>query len=357
MTPRPDASVTPRDAAVTPADASLDAEVIDAGTVDEQIVRGQAIYTTHCSLCHGASGEGYAADNAPALANPDYLSIASDAFLEAAIRDGRPGTPMSAWGASHDGPLSTLDVLDLVALLRSWSTLPFEDVSSIVVSGNATAGATHYARECASCHGASGEGSGAVTLNNANFHDTASDGFIRRTIERGRRGTPMASFAEFLTATEIDDVVAFVRTLREEPEPEELPVEDPPTLETIVINEGGTNPSFTLRDGRYVPAADVKAALDAGQRIILLDARASSDWVTGHIPGAAPYPFYDSSAISSSLPDDDTWIVAYCACPHAASGRVVDDLRALGFEHTAVLDEGINFWREAGYPMARGRLP
>ena len=90
---------------------------------------------------------------------------------------------------------------------------------------------------------------------------------------------------------------------------------------------------------------------------ILLDARASSDWVLGHIPGAVPFPFYSVDELASNLPTDGTWIVAYCACPHAASGRVVDDLRARGFANTAVLDEGIYFWRDAGYPMARGRLP
>ena len=37
--------------------------------------------------------------------------------------------------------------------------------------------------------------------------------------------------------------------------------------------------------------------------------------------------------------------------------RVVDELRMRGFANTAVLDEGIVFWQDAGYPMARGRLP
>lgn len=32
-------------------------------------------------------------------------------------------------------------------------------------------------------------------------------------------------------------------------------------------------------------------------------------------------------------------------------------LRMRGAENGAVLDEGIYHWRDAGYPMARGRLP
>ena len=48
---------------------------------------------------------------------------------------------------------------------------------------------------------------------------------------------------------------------------------------------------------------------------------------------------------------DDTFIVAYCACPHAASGHVVDALRERGYRNTAVLDEGILVWRELGHPV------
>ena len=48
---------------------------------------------------------------------------------------------------------------------------------------------------------------------------------------------------------------------------------------------------------------------------------------------------------------DGTWVIAYCACPHHASGEVVDKLRGRGFKHTAVLDEGILFWKQQGYPV------
>ena len=305
---------------------------------------------------HGADGQGYLADDAPALANADFLSIATDAFLYAGTYDGRPGTPMSAWGDVHGGPLSEVDVRDVVALLRSWETEPREDVSGITVSGDATRGASVYATHCAECHGESGEGVSALSLDNAVFQDTVSDGFLVRSIERGRRDTAMAAFASTLSAQEIDDVVSFVRTLRREPEPE-WPIEDLPRTDMLVLNPSAETPDFTLRDGRYVPAADVHAAMLAGQRIVLLDARATSDWVLGHIPGAAPFPFYMVDELAATLPNDGTWIVAYCACPHAASGRVVDDLRALGFASTAVLDEGIYHWQDAGYPMARGRLP
>jgi cytochrome c oxidase cbb3-type subunit 3/ubiquinol-cytochrome c reductase cytochrome c subunit len=44
-------------------------------------------------------------------------------------------------------------------------------------------------------------------------------------------------------------------------------------------------------------------------------------------------------------------VLAYCACPHHASGAVVDELRKRGYAHTAVIDEGVLVWKERGYPM------
>jgi len=59
-------------------------------------------------------------------------------------------------------------------------------------------------------------------------------------------------------------------------------------------------------------------------------------------------------AILEELPRDGTPMVAYCGCPHAASGRVVDALREHGFTNTAVIDEGIDHWAEQDYPTAEG---
>ncbi|MBX3274351.1 MAG: c-type cytochrome [Sandaracinaceae bacterium] len=352
-TPAPDAGV---DAAAVPRDAGSDAGT-DAGPPEPgDAARGAALYRTYCTLCHGADGQGYAADDAPALNSQDLLRIASDEFLYANVYDGRPGTPMSAWGDAHGGPFSVASARDVVAFLRSWATEPFEDVSALAADGDAGRGAPLFAEHCAECHGERGQGVRAPTLDNPVFQRTATDGFLLRTIERGRRDTPMEGFEDRLTSAQIHDVVAFVRTLRRDPM-EEWPIEDPPTLETLVLHPGGEAPTFTLREGRYVPAAEVAAALAAGRRMVLLDARATSDWVLGHIPGAAPFPFFSVDELAGTLPNDGTFIIAYCACPHAASGRVVDDLRARGFASTAILDEGIVHWREAGYPMARGRLP
>jgi cytochrome c oxidase cbb3-type subunit 3/ubiquinol-cytochrome c reductase cytochrome c subunit len=118
----------------------------------------------------------------------------------------------------------------------------------------------------------------------------------------------------------------------------------------LVINPKGKAPDFTLRDDRFVSAEQVKRALEAKRRLVIIDARSPSDWIQFHVPGAVPVPYYDTAKLER-IPNDGTWVIAYCACPHHASGEVVDALRRRNYPHTAVLDEGILFWRKAGYPI------
>jgi cytochrome c oxidase cbb3-type subunit 3 len=121
-----------------------------------------------------------------------------------------------------------------------------------------------------------------------------------------------------------------------------------------LINPDGPPAVFTLIDDRFVPADDVYAAVEAGQRVIILDARAASDYLIGHINGAVSIPFYRIEEATLVLPHD-TFIVVYCGCPHALSGRALDALRAAGFNLSAVLDEGYYYWRDHDYGVAIGR--
>jgi mono/diheme cytochrome c family protein/rhodanese-related sulfurtransferase len=318
---------------------------------------GRALYQRYCSLCHGKNAEGYAADHANALGNADFLAITSDEQLRGAIAEGRPGTPMSAWGARAHGPLDDKQIDRIVAYLRSLARKRFVKLEAKANTGDPSRGRVAFANSCAVCHGARGEGSPrATSLTHPNFLDSVSDGYLRHVIVNGRRGTQMAGYGSLPRET-IEDLIAYVRSSAAVPGPA-LPqaYEPPPGLDQLVINPASTPPKFTLREGRFVPAADVAKALEEKRKIVILDARPTSDWNRAHIVGALPFPFYDVELLAKTLPKDGTWIVAYCACPHAASGHVVDELRKRGFANTAVLDEGIGFWNTKGYPTAQGKL-
>jgi cytochrome c oxidase cbb3-type subunit 3/ubiquinol-cytochrome c reductase cytochrome c subunit len=77
--------------------------------------------------------------------------------------------------------------------------------------------------------------------------------------------------------------------------------------------------------------------------------------VAGHIAGAVSVPIY---AVERSLPQlpRERWIVAYCACPHAASGAAAGALRRNGYDRVRLLDEGYVDWRR-GYPVREGARP
>jgi mono/diheme cytochrome c family protein len=81
-------------------------------------------------------------------------------------------------------------------------------------------GATLYGTFCAACHGPNGEGMRYAgmppfpAVGNPDFLAIAPEALIRATVERGRPGRRMPSWAAAgLRPTEIDAVVAHVRTL------------------------------------------------------------------------------------------------------------------------------------------------
>ncbi|MDB4929323.1 MAG: Cytochrome c oxidase subunit CcoP, partial [Myxococcaceae bacterium] len=329
----------------------------EAATAAARVARGRAHYLRYCALCHGREAQGYAADHANALGNQDFLATASPAFLRAAIANGRPGTTMSAWGSRRGGPLDDRKVDDLVAYLRSLARRPLLATSARASTGDVAAGGRVFLERCSSCHGDRGQGSNiATSLSNPAFLHTVRDGYLRNTILRGRAGTPMLSFAS-LGPRVIDELTVFIRSAEHVPGPPPPPTyEPPPGLDHLVINPAGQPPAFTLRDDRFVPAAQVAQALEQHRRLIILDARATSDWSTSHIAGALPFPFYNIEQMAERLPRDGTWILAYCACPHAASGHVVDELRRRNFPHAAVIDEGWIHWSTHNLPTAHAAI-
>ena len=315
--------------------------------------RDMQLYGKYCALCHGDNGEGYAADNANALRNQDFLISVSNLFLREGIAKGRPGTAMAAHARRYGGPLEDSDIDLLVALIRRWQQEESVKLTNRTVLGDPVSGRIAYDKFCSGCHGDEGQGVTAVSLNNPEFLALASDEQIRIAITHGRRDTPMAAYKDQLSEDTIDDIVALIRSWQREAP---LRIEPPDLFEfpQVVINPDGPSPQFILREGRYVSAQQLDAAMRNGSRLIILDARPPSDWFLAHIPGAVPAPSYDPDTIIFQLPEDDTWIVSYCACPHKYSDQLTDALRSAGYKNSVVLDEGVRWWQQNGYPMKYG---
>ena len=185
--------------------------IISLSCVSEE-KQNKELYDKFCGLCHGYDGEGYLAPQANALGNPEFLSAATDEFLEYATIYGRPATKMSPWGDVVGGPLSESEISGILKHIRTWETLPSEDIHERTITGSVENGLLLYEPLCASCHGPQGEGASALSLNNPTFLESASDGFIYHAIEKGRSGTSMLSYSQDLTEEEMSDLVALIRS-------------------------------------------------------------------------------------------------------------------------------------------------
>lgn len=315
------------------------------------------MYTKYCALCHGDNREGYAADNAPSLRSHSLLATSrSSNFMRYTIQYGREGTAMAGYLDRQGGPLEYIDVEIILQWLYQTSGVeePIE-LPRETVLGDIATGATIYSTNCANCHGANGEGVSAPALGNPMLLATATDHFLRYAIENGRDGTPMIPFKEILSSKEIDDVTAFIRSRASGwnvPKPDTVSI---PTPDNYVLNPESKAPQFTLREGKFVSAEQVMKAMNDSLRLVILDARSEVAWRQMHIPGSFPVPYYEEPEnFVNDLPNDSTQIVVYCACPHAASGRVVNTLRRHGFKNTAIIDEGVLVWAQLGYPVQHG---
>ncbi|AKV04039.1 Cytochrome c oxidase subunit CcoP [Labilithrix luteola] len=351
------ASTSPSSGDAAAGDAASDASALN--TLD-----GAALYGSLCAICHGADATGYKADNAPSLVNPTFLESVTDDQLRRSITDGRPGTSMAAYGAIRGGPLKPDAVNKVVGWIRSHGSKPISLPPR--GTGDAKRGAQLYADSCERCHGTAKVRGNAVHLANPRFLEVASDEFLGWAIAKGRPGTPMEAWQGKLTDGQIDDVIAYVRAFNKPPPVELLPA--PTGKEPLVINPHGQAPNFKPRstpcpktanqpdaapcipDERFVSVEQVKEALDQKRKIIIIDARPPSDWMRVHIPGAVSIPYHDTKRLEE-IPNDGTWVIAYCACPHHLSGDVVDLLRKRGIKHASILDEGILEWHRRGYPV------
>ncbi|HPQ24728.1 MAG: c-type cytochrome [Chromatiaceae bacterium] len=213
---------------------------------------GRELYIEHCSACHqmeGQSGIGLPLLNAK-------LADVSDNYLHSTIRLGRPGRVMPAFQRLSDAQVGAI-----VKFLRQRSETKEIVYSDEPVAGDAAHGQALYAENCVKCHGADGTGEGPGTgvttsrertflvmpasISNTGFLASAPDQMIRRVIHVGRKSSGMPSFDGKLSETDIDDLVAYVRSFEQqersvaEIDADERPThvfESPHDFETTVKN-------------------------------------------------------------------------------------------------------------------------
>ena len=105
----------------SPFDTPEGREIPHRFVVPWDLRRGGQLFASNCAGCHGVDGKGAWA---PELNNEGFLAAATDGFLQATIVRGRKGTAMRPFGSGSQGlvDLSSQDIDDIVAYMRSWSS-------------------------------------------------------------------------------------------------------------------------------------------------------------------------------------------------------------------------------------------
>jgi cytochrome c oxidase cbb3-type subunit III len=221
---------------------------------------GEALFQNHCALCHGTTGGG---GRGPALAQARLKRATDDASLVKLIEEGIPGTEMpGAW------QLDRRELLQVSAYVRSLSK-----VEAKPVPGDAEQGRKIYESKggCSSCHTVKGHGRAmgpelsaiglrrstaylrdAILKPEADVPESflqvrvtplngpavtgmrlSEDAFsleVRdysgrlhafwkkdiKEIAKDRGKSPMPSYADKLTESEITDLIAYLSSLRED---------------------------------------------------------------------------------------------------------------------------------------------
>ena len=104
---------------------------------------------------------------------------------------------------------------------------------------------------------------------------------------------------------------------------------------------------------RAVTIDDVKAMLDRGDRIELIDVREESEWANGHLPQARHLSKgIIERDIETAIPDHGATLVLYCGGGFR-SALAADNLRQMGYVNAISMDGGWRAWTDAGYPIVK----
>lgn len=97
---------------------------------------------------------------------------------------------------------------------------------------------------------------------------------------------------------------------------------------------------------------DLKVALEAGENVIVIDARSASAYAAEHIPGAINIPHRQMDAQSTATLDKAALVVTYCdgiGCNASTKGALA--MTQLGFRVKELLG-GLDWWKRDGHPTS-----
>lgn len=99
---------------------------------------------------------------------------------------------------------------------------------------------------------------------------------------------------------------------------------------------------------------DLAAALRAGERVVVIDARSADAHAREHIPGAISLPHRTMDAATTAAIDRAALVVTYCdgiGCNASTKGALA--MARLGFRVKELIG-GLDWWKRDGHPTTQG---
>jgi high-affinity iron transporter len=177
------------------------------------VAEGKAIYAQRCASCHGESGLGDGPAGRglnpapPAVGTAELMHGQSPGLTYRVVSVGIAGTPMAGYAGTLT-PQQRWNVVSYITSLRSTEAQRLE-------------GEGLYTQRCASCHGATGAGDGAMArslsrlppdIGTVAWQSEHSDDHLAEVVRAGIPGTAMPPSNE-LSPEQALSVVAYLRTL------------------------------------------------------------------------------------------------------------------------------------------------
>ena len=98
----------------------------------------------------------------------------------------------------------------------------------------------------------------------------------------------------------------------------------------------------------------VKAMLDRGDKIVLIDVREESEFAKDHLPGAIHLgKGIIERDVEQRVPDRSAAMVLYCGGGFR-SALAADNLQKMGYTNVLSMDGGVRDWRNKGFPLTSG---
>jgi rhodanese-related sulfurtransferase len=104
---------------------------------------------------------------------------------------------------------------------------------------------------------------------------------------------------------------------------------------------------------RELTVDQVKAKLDRGEQLHLVDVREESEYAKDHLPGAVHLgKGILERDVEERIPNTGAEVVLYCGGGFR-SALAADNLQKMGYTNVLSMDGGIRDWRDKGYPLTR----